>query len=119
MKNLDKRVQVESKKAKDLITAMTKIKEQLEADRKANCIDFSKNFKVFASGSGVVHTPRFKLIFDDFCIKIEGLEKSYNQAIQHIQDVPLNYLNTLQTKLAAKQKIIKKDPTSKDAIRAM
>lgn len=43
LKNLDKRLAVESKKCKDIAAAMGKVKDQLEADRKAHCIEFRKN----------------------------------------------------------------------------
>jgi hypothetical protein len=77
-KAFDKRVGIESKKVKDIAAAMGKVKDQLEADRKANCIEFKKNFLVFCNGGGVVHTPRFKLIIDDFCGKLDALDKAYN-----------------------------------------
>ncbi len=54
-KAFDARIATENQKCKDLIQAFKRIYDQIEADRKAHCIDFPKQLEAYADAK-VVHT---------------------------------------------------------------
>lgn len=47
-KDFDKRSSIESKKAKDLASAMEKVKKSLEGERKTYAGDFKKHFQAYS-----------------------------------------------------------------------
>lgn len=70
---------------------------------------------MFANGQGIVHSARFKLILDDFCNKLDALEKAYAQAIDHLHSISICSLLYLPMRYEVRKKLIKaaaKDPSS-------
>ena len=120
MKKFDKRVATETKKAKDMAAAMQKAKQQLESERKAYCVDFKKQLMLYADKKNEVHAQRYQALIDDFCMKLEIIDKAYETAIIHIDSVASNALTHLPTQLELHKKAIKgadKNPAGWDKVK--
>eukprot|EP00352_Strombidinopsis_acuminata_P006063 CAMPEP_0176361118 /NCGR_PEP_ID=MMETSP0126-20121128/17512_1 /TAXON_ID=141414 ORGANISM="Strombidinopsis acuminatum, Strain SPMC142" /NCGR_SAMPLE_ID=MMETSP0126 /ASSEMBLY_ACC=CAM_ASM_000229 /LENGTH=92 /DNA_ID=CAMNT_0017716523 /DNA_START=265 /DNA_END=543 /DNA_ORIENTATION=- len=76
---------------------MDKIRQSMEADKKAYCTDLKNALKVYANAP-LVHGPMYRLFVDDLPKKIEKLEKEYDMAIKHIADVSVNAMGYLPKK---------------------
>ena len=48
-KEFDKRTSVESKKAKDIASAMEKVRKALDVEMKGVCVDFQKQVDIYAA----------------------------------------------------------------------
>ena len=106
MKNFDKRVAVESKKAKDLSIAMDKVRQQLDLERKAYCETLAKQLLVYESNKSM-HDPEFQKIITLLKNKIDALDGEYRKAINHIAEVPYSALGSLPKKYESCKKLIK------------
>jgi len=59
-----------------LITQFKKLYDQIEAERKANCIEFPKYLEIYMQAN-VVHSASYAAILASFRKKLNNLEKSY------------------------------------------
>ena len=72
-KVFEKRADVEGKKAKMLAEAMTQVKKQLENERKAFCVDFSKQFLAYQDSAKEI-APKYYQIVTEFSKRLEVLD---------------------------------------------
>lgn len=69
-KSFEQRASVESKKAKELAEAMSKVKKQMEDERKAFCVDFAKQLMIYADSC--------KIVSPGFAARINAFVKQFN-----------------------------------------
>ena len=105
LKEFDKRSNIEAKKVKDMAAAMEKVKKALEVEKKAYCIEFKKGLTGYIENQHL--SPQFREIMKSFEKQMEMLEKSYDVAIAHINDVSINALGYLPKKFDVYKKTIK------------
>ncbi len=105
LKELDKRIGVESTKVKNLATAIEKHKKSLEVEKKAYGADLKKVFDQYAENPHL--TPGLQTIIKDFSGQLEKQQQTYDLAGNHIQDVSCNALGFLPKKFENHKKSFK------------
>jgi hypothetical protein len=71
IKALEKRVTIESAKAKDLAAGFEKVKKAMEADKKAYCVELKKAIDVYIDNPNL--TPELKAIMKDYSTGLDQL----------------------------------------------
>ena len=102
----DKRVTLESKKIKEVLTAVDKGRAQLEADRKVYCEQFKENLVLYIKDESLFPN-RFVKTIQNLVVRLDDLNSHYNVAIKHIQDVSMPALGYLPKRMEALKKNIK------------
>lgn len=102
----DKRVTLESKKIKEVLTAVDKGRAQLEADRKVYCEQFKENLVMYIKDESLFPN-RFVKTIQNLVVRLDDLNSHYNVAIKHIQDVSMPALGYLPKRMEALKKNIK------------
>lgn len=114
MKDLDKRIGVESTKVKTLATGFEKVKKATEAEKKAYATDFKKGLDTYAQNEHL--TPELKKILEEYSAKIEKMNTVYDTSCQHIQDVSCNALGFLPKKYEIHKKTLKLADKAPEAV---
>ena len=105
-KGVDARIQAETKKIVELRTALEKMKQQLDAERRTYCVDLKKNLIEYGS-KNQIDSEQFNMIVQELAGQMDKVDKVYTQAISHIDKISITSLNVLPKKYEDYKKAIK------------
>ncbi len=102
----DKRVAIETKKVNELLNQVEKGRAQLEAERRAYCVEFKKTLVAYASDE-TIFTPTYLSTINSIVKKLDELDQHYLLAIRHMQDAAMPGLGYLPKRFETLKKSIK------------